>query len=717
MPIFPLFVVALAIALKESLWILAFASLVLVVKSFERRLFPLAGALFLAWSALVNSDVPRIGLPEEVELLEAKVNGDRVRYVAKASGEKFVLAATVADGESPYDRISQICSVRLEELEVNVRRNEGGFDEARWMRTEQLLGKWEVRSFTGCRRAEGWGAEGRRSREEWLQKVARLPKREAFYVQALVFGEDRLMDAETLDRYKAFGLLHALVISGSHIAFLIFGMLYLLKRFRVTRENRVEFVLVLLPIYGWLTEWSPPVTRAIAVAFILLLASRFKKLDPVATVAWVGASQLALSPLLILDLGFQLTVSLTLFLLISRDIWRRIAFPWNMLLVSIWAQALTLFLLQRSQQTEGSIWSPLLNIIVGTWIEWIILPLAFLTAVSVLFKPEPETAALLRFALDMSDGVLNKAETLPLAVSAVHLLPLGVWMIAMSIIILSLRHVAKRRILHAVPILVLILSSAMVERAEPDRVVFLDVGQGDSTVLEKDGETFVIDAGGIMSFAKRKPLRPYDPGAQTVVPYLHTRGEKRIDGLILTHADHDHIGGVAGLLRKIEVDTVYFGAYDNGDEKRAALLREIERVGVSIKFLEAGDEVRPWLRVLAPNGPEAEENDRSIVLLADIAKKRFLLTGDAGVNTEGEWRAGDVDVLKAGHHGSSSSTGDALIRKVAPEVIIFSVGRGNRYGHPDEDVLERVEKAGRVYRTDEDGMITCTADGCVPMLK
>jgi len=629
----------------------------------------------------------------------------------------LVLGATVADGELHYERIGQICSVRLEALEVNARRNEGGFDEARWMRSERLLRKWEVRSFSDCRRAEGWGAEGRRSREKWLRAIERLPTREAFYVQALVFGEDRLMDEKTLDRFKAFGLLHALVISGSHIAFLIFGMLYLLKRLRVTRENRTEVVLLLLPIYGWLTEWSPPVTRAIAVAFILLLASRFKKLDPVATVAWVGASQLALAPFLIYDLGFQLTVALTLFLLISRDVWKSVAFPWNLLLVSIWAQALTLFLLQRSQQTEGSVWSPLLNILVGTWIEWVILPLAFLTAASVLFKPEPETARLLRSALDLSDGVLGKAEALPLSVSAVHLLPLGVWVIAMSLIILSLRHVAKHRILHAVPVLVLVLSSAMVEKTEPDRVVFLDVGQGDSTVLEKGGETFVIDAGGILSFAKRKPLRPFDPGAQTVVPYLHTRGEKRIDGLILTHADHDHIGGVAGLLRKIEVDTVYFGAYDNGDEKRAALLRELKRIGVSIKFLKAGDQVRPWLRVLAPDGHESEENDRSIVLLAEIAKKRFLLTGDAGVDTETEWETGDVDVLKAGHHGSSSSTGDDLIRKTAPEVIIFSVGRGNRYGHPDEEVLERVEKVGRVYRTDEDGMITCTAEGCFPMLK
>ncbi|WP_114570455.1 DNA internalization-related competence protein ComEC/Rec2 [Exiguobacterium flavidum] len=717
MPIFPLFVVALAIALKESLWVLAFVSTILVLKSFEARLFPLAGAFFLAWSALMNSDVPRIGLPAEVELLEAKVNGDRVRYVAKASGEKFILAATVADGERPYDRIGQICSVRLKELEVNARRNEGGFDEARWMRSERLLRKWEVQSFTSCRPAEGFEAEGRRNREEWLWNIERLPAREAFYVQALVFGEDRLMDTETLDRFKAFGLLHALVISGSHIAFLIFGMLYLLKRLRMTRENRIEVVLFLLPIYGWLTEWSPPVTRAIMVAFILLLASRFKKLDPVATVAWVGASQLALSPLLIYDLGFQLTVALTLFLLISIDIWKPIAFPWNLLLVSIWAQALTLFLLQRSQQTEGSIWSPLLNILVGSWIEWIILPLAFLTAVSVLFKPEPETAALLRFALDLSDGVLSKAEALPCAVSALHLLPLGVWIGAISIVILSLWHVAKHRILHAAPVLVLLLSSAIVEKIEPDRVVFLDVGQGDSTVLEKDGETFVIDAGGTISFAKRKPLRPFDPGAQIVVPYLHTRGEKRIDGLVLTHADHDHIGGVAGMLRKIEIDTVYFGAYDNRDEKRSALLRELEKEGVNIKFLKAGDQVRPWLRVLAPDGPESEENDRSIVLLADIAKKRFLLTGDAGVKTEEEWGAGDIDVLKAGHHGSSSSTGEDLIRKTAPEVIIFSVGRNNRYGHPDKDVLERVEKVGRIYRTDEDGMITCTADGCVPMLK
>ncbi len=185
----------------------------------------------------------------------------------------------------------------------------------------------------------------------------------------------------------------------------------------------------------------------------------------------------------------------------------------------------------------------------------------------------------------------------------------------------------------------------------------------------------------------------------------------------MTHADHDHVGGLLGLLRQVRVKTIYLGAYDNTDEKRNALIRSIEATGTRVEFVQKGHTIRPWLQVLAPTERKEEENDRSIILLAQIAKQRVLLTGDAGLAIEDELTIGPIDILKAGHHGSNTSTGEELLQKTNPKIVILSVGRKNRYGHPHPDVLERIGTNRIVFRTDEDGSVTCSSAGCEPMIK
>ncbi len=719
MPLFPLFFMIGLIALKESLWLVAACSMILVLKSWSMSRYAVLPLLGLTVVFLLSMPTGQPLAPITViDILDAKQNGDRIRYLAKSHNQQIVVAATLDEKtDRDYERIGQRCEVELEERPVLPRVNLGGFDEARWMRTEQLRGKYDVVKWGKCTETPGFGANGRRIRQQWMTRIEQLPIKQALYVEALVLGEDRLMDQMTMERFKKFGLLHAIVISGSHIAFLILTVLWFLKKLRLTRERRFEFLLLTLPLYGWLTEWSAPVTRAVCVAMVLLFCHRInRRPDPLWVVSLIGALQLAISYTSLYDVGFQLTVGLTIFLLLSRKMWEKIKRPWNWLLISLWAQIMTSLVLQLAQQTEVSLWSPLLNILLGGWIEWVILPLSFLVGTAVLIPSSDNLIRLHGQATSFLDQALAWAEKLPVPTVAVHLFSLPVLLIGTGTVLSGWWLAERRWFGHLVPLVGLLAASLYMDHQTPERITFLDVGQGDSTVIEKAGETFVIDTGGAFSLSIRPPLRPFDPGGQIVAPFLHTRGETHIEGLVVTHADHDHIGGLVGLLRKIQVDTVYMGQFDNQDPKRRALIDQIEATGTRIQFIHSRQRIRPWLEVVAPATNAEEENDRSVVLLADVAGKRVLLTGDASIDQEETWSVQKVDILKAGHHGSKTSTGEQLLQKTDPDLVIISAGRNNRYGHPHPEVLERTRDR-TVMRTDQSGMITCSATGCEPMLK
>lgn len=249
------------------------------------------------------------------------------------------------------------------------------------------------------------------------------------------------------------------------------------------------------------------------------------------------------------------------------------------------------------------------------------------------------------------------------------------------------------------------------------RVTFLDVGQGDAIVIESpSGKVMVVDAG------RAGFDGGDDEGRRVVAPYLRFRGIARIDTLVLTHPDSDHIGGAAGLLHEFTVGRLL----DNGakDDSRlvTGILTAAHEAGVPVEAaqrgqtLDFGDGVTA--RVLSPTPALllSDKNDSSIVLRIEYGRTALLLTGDAEEKEEDDMlRSGQpvqADVLKAGHHGSRSSTSPPFLAAVHPHVAILSVGAHNIYGHPAPEIVSRLQAArARIYRTDRQGAITCLSDG------
>jgi competence protein ComEC len=247
------------------------------------------------------------------------------------------------------------------------------------------------------------------------------------------------------------------------------------------------------------------------------------------------------------------------------------------------------------------------------------------------------------------------------------------------------------------------------------KLTFIDVGQGDSILVEFPGRAkMLIDGGGF-------PTGTFDVGESVVSAFLWNKGIKKLDTLVLTHPHPDHANGLPAVARNFRIGEFWETFSPANDAKYAELEAALGAAPRKRTFRGyARQEGGVQIRVLSP--PEgsipaaAADNDRSLVMRISFGKTAFLLPADIGVNTEAELlSAGDdikSDVLKSPHHGSATSSSEAFLRAVSPQVIVISVGRANRYGFPQPDVLDRCRAAGaRIFRTDLHGAVEISSDG------
>lgn len=234
---------------------------------------------------------------------------------------------------------------------------------------------------------------------------------------------------------------------------------------------------------------------------------------------------------------------------------------------------------------------------------------------------------------------------------------------------------------------------------------FIDVGQGDATLFEFDGYTVLIDTG--------------NWNGEETVQYLEAQGVEKLDIVVGTHPDADHIGQLDQVLEQFETGEVWMSGNASTSDVFIRALEAIEANEVDYYEPRAGetfDVGKMEIEVLHPEEVTGQANEESISLKLAYGNVRFIMTGDAGVNEEQEMigRGADLDaeILHLGHHGSNTSTSNAFLKAVSPEVAIYSAGLDNSYGHPHAEVLAAVENAGaEVYGTDVNGTIRVETDG------
>lgn len=239
------------------------------------------------------------------------------------------------------------------------------------------------------------------------------------------------------------------------------------------------------------------------------------------------------------------------------------------------------------------------------------------------------------------------------------------------------------------------------------KVHFIDVGQADSILVQQGNSAMLVDAGN-------------NADNQTVKSYLDKQGITELKYFIGTHKDEDHIGSADYIINSFKVGKVYFPRQTATTKTFEDFVRVVKGKGLKLTVPTVGESFKlgdAIVTVLAPNSSSYQDaNDYSIVVKVSYGSTSFLLTGDAESVSESEMVSKGLDlratVLKVGHHGSKSSTSQSFLNKVNPKYAVISVGKDNDYGHPKQEVMNRLKaKNIPVYRTDEKGTIVATSNG------
>lgn len=239
------------------------------------------------------------------------------------------------------------------------------------------------------------------------------------------------------------------------------------------------------------------------------------------------------------------------------------------------------------------------------------------------------------------------------------------------------------------------------------KIYFIDVGQADSILLEQNGKFMLIDAGN-------------NDDSELVVNYLKEKGVQKLDYVIATHTHEDHIGGLDTVINNFDQDKIMFPKVTSTTKTFEDFVIAVKGKNKKLYAPKSGEKFTfadSTFEVLAPNSDSYEDgNNYSIVIKLTYKEKSFLFTGDAEKISENEILTKGYnlksDLIKIGHHGSSSSTSDKFLKSVNPDYAVICVGKDNSYNHPNKSVMARLKKYGiKVYRTDEQGSITVISDG------
>jgi len=230
--------------------------------------------------------------------------------------------------------------------------------------------------------------------------------------------------------------------------------------------------------------------------------------------------------------------------------------------------------------------------------------------------------------------------------------------------------------------------------------VVIDVGQGDCILLKDKNKSILIDTGGNKDYE-------VNIANNIIIPTLKYQGIKKINYMILTHGDFDHMGEAINLIENFKVEKVIFNCGPYNDLEKE-LIKVLDKKKIKyyscIKELNIDKNKLYFLQTKEYDN----ENDNSNVIYTELNGYKFMFMGDASTTTEheilNEYNLPDIDVLKIGHHGSKTSSGKKFINEINPKYSIISVGKNNRYGHPNKEVINNL-KDSKIYRTDQDGSI------------
>lgn len=584
-----------------------------------------------------------------------------------------------------------------------------------------------------------------RIKDNFIKKIEKtfdqnLTVKNSNIMKSIILGKYSYLEEEDLNRFRDLGLAHILAVSGLHIGIIAGVLILLFSYIGLHRNINIALTIGILWTYAYIIGNPPSVIRANLMFSLLLLSQALKEpYDSINILSFSGFLMIIINPFLVFSLGFQLSYFATFFILYLTP---KLNILFNLKseyigksMVGILAVQIGLFPIQAYYFNRIPILAIIANLLfIPLFSLCLILGMVLMLYPVTNGYISKSIGIILNFLLDiqfLGIEILGLFPKLTFRLPSPSIIEIILYYVLVFIVFGSIKIRKLNKSLAKVIVFYLLLLIAInlfnLNLDQSLNIKFIDVGQGDSILIQTKSADYLIDTGGNI-------FGNFDIGKNILQPYLEKEGVFKLKGVFITHFDGDHCKSLPYLIDNIEIQNIYFGYERPGNIYYDEILEKAKYEGIPISILKAGDSLdlddNTNITVYGPkevliNNPKASENDLSLVLMLNYFNKDILFTGD--IEKLGEKSLVDnlnrkVEFLKVPHHGSKTSSSIELLDAIEPSIGFISVGRNNNFGHPHVEVVERYINEGiELYRTDELGLINLILNrgnyNIVPFLK
>ena len=637
-----------------------------------------------------------------------KVNGNSLSFRGKSDGHIFQVYYKLQSEEEKeqFQALTDLHEIGLEGKlsEPEGQRNFGGFDYKAYLKTQGIYQTLNIKKIQSLQKVGSWDigenlSSLRRKAVVWIKTHFPDPMRN--YMTGLLLGHLDTDFEEMNELYSSLGIIHLFALSGMQVGFFMDGFKKLLLRLGLTQEKLKWLTYPFSLIYAGLTGFSASVIRSLLQK--LLAQHGVKGLDNFALTVLV---LFIIMPNFFLTAGGVLSCAYAFILTMTSKEGKGLkAIARESLVISLGILPILFFYFAEFQP-----WSILLTFVFSFLFDLVFLPLlSILFALSFLYP-----VIQLNFIFEWLEGMIR-------LVSQVASRPLvfgqpNAWLLILLLISLALVYDLRKNI-KRLAVLSLLITGLFFLTKHPleNEITMLDVGQGESLFLrDVTGKTILIDVGGKAESDKKiekwQEKTTTSNAQRTLIPYLKSRGVAKIDQLILTNTDKEHVGDLLEVTKVFHVGEILVS---KGSLKQKEFVAELEATKTKVRSVTVGENLPIFggqLEVLSPRKIGDGGHEDSIVLYGKLLDKHFLFTGNLEEKGEKDllkyYPDLEVDVLKASQHGSKKSSSSAFLEKLKPELTLISVGKSNRTKLSHQETLTRLEGINsKFYRTDQQGAI------------